>query len=260
MSNNKKNNIVKLKFKPDSGLGERAKIGIIVLRSDQTLEYEFKDLLDVNGVALYHSRIDNDMEISEFTLAKMEKELPRAANLLPPSFNFDVIGYCCTSGTTIIGEEKVSKVIKSVHSEALVTNPLSAGKAALNSLGIKNIGFITPYEPRITLEMRNNFLENGFEIPVTGSFFESDDFVVGRISTDSILESIEKIGSCKECDGVFVSCTNLRVTSLIKDAEDRLGKPVTSSNHALAWHLLRLAGIKDCQENSGSLFLRQLSA
>ena len=256
MSINKINNIVKLKYIPDSGLGERAKIGIIVLRSDQTLEYEFKELLDLNGVALYHSRIDNDMKISEFTLAKMEKELPSAANLLPPSFNFDVIGYCCTSGTTIIGEEKVSKVIKSVHSKALVTNPLSAGKAALSSLGIKNIGFITPYEPRITIEMRKNFLENGFEIPVTGSFFESDDFIVGRISSDSILESIEKIGSSKECDGVFVSCTNLRVASLIKDAEDLLGKPVTSSNHALAWHLLRLSGIKDCQKNYGSLFLR----
>ena len=183
MSINKINNIVKLKYKSDSGLGERAKIGIILLRSDQTLEYEFKEMLDLNGVALYHSRIDNDMEISEITLAKMEKELPRAVNLLPPSFNFDVIGYCCTSGTTIIGEEKVSKVIKSIHSEALITNPLSAGKAALNSLGIKNIGFITPYEPRITLEMRNNFLENGFDVLTIqkNPFATTINFILHRI-------------------------------------------------------------------------------
>jgi maleate cis-trans isomerase len=58
---------------------------------------------------------------------------------------------------------------------------------------------------------------------------------------------------------VFVSCTNLRVASIIETAEARLGKPVTSSNHALAWHLLRLAGIQDCPENFGSLFQVQLN-
>jgi maleate isomerase len=29
---------------------------------------------------------------------------------------------------------------------------------------------------------------------------------------------------------------------------------VTASNHALAWHLLRLAGIPDIVENAGRLF------
>ena len=40
----------------------------------------------------------------------------------------------------------------------------------------------------------------------------------------------------------------------IESAEKYLGKPVTSSNHALAWHLLRLAGILDNSENLGRLF------
>ena len=257
--NRKKNNIVKLFFEHDCGLGERAKIGLIVLRSDQTLEHELRHLLNLDGVAFYHSRIDNEMEINELSLIKMEEELPKAAALLPRSFNFDVIGYCCTSGSTIIGEENVSKKINKVHPNAQITNPLTASKAALKSLGVKRVGFITPYDPQITNEMRKNMLENGLEIPVTGSFFESDDFVVGRISKDSILESIKKIGSRKDCDGVFVSCTNLRVISLIREAESIIGKPVTSSNHALAWHLLRLSGINDTLENLGTLFLRSLS-
>lgn len=257
--NPKKNNIVKLNFENDLGLGERAKIGLIVLRSDQTLEYEFRQIFSLDGVVFYHSRIDNDMGINELSLSKMGDELPKAASLLPRSFNFDVIGYCCTSGSTIIGEETVYKKINKVHPNALITNPLSACKEALKSLGVKRVGFITPYEPYVTNEMRKNLLDSGLEIPVTGSFFESDDFVVGRISEDSILKSILKIGSRKDCDGVFVSCTNLRVVSLIKDAESSIGKPVTSSNHALAWHLLRLSGINDSLENLGKLFLRPLN-
>ena len=253
------NQIIELVHTTDSGLGKRANIGIIVLRTDQTLEYEFRTLLNIEGVTLYHSRIPNEMEITKSSLAKMEADLPVAAALLPASFNFSAIGYGCTSGSTIIGEARVEEAIQSVHPETLTTNPLTACKAALRSLGLKRVALLTPYHPAITKEMQDNLLESGFEIPVTGSFFETDDFIVGRISSESILKSIVKIGASAECDGVFVSCTNLRVASVIEEAEALLGKPVTSSNHALAWHLLRLSGIQDCPENFGSLFQKQLS-
>ena len=253
------NSILELEFKTDTGLGNRANIGIIVLRTDQTLEHEFSNLLNLAGVALYHSRIPNEMEVTKENLANMEKELPVAAALLPALFNFDVIGYGCTSGSTIIGEKNVEKAIQVVHPDVPTSNPLTACKAALQALRVKRVAFLTPYDPGITTTMRDNLLVSGFEIPVTGSFFESDDFVVGRIDPESILEAIEKIGARDDCDGVFVSCTNLRVASIIETAEARLGKPVTSSNHALAWHLLRLAGIQDCPENFGSLFQMQLN-
>ena len=250
--------ILKLKFKTDAGLGCRANIGMIVLSSDQTLEFEFRALLDFEGVALYHARIPNEMDITKETLAKMEADLPIAASLLPGSFNFDVIGYGCTSGTTVIGEDQVEKVIRTVHPGIPVTNPLTACKAAMGALKLKRIAFLTPYEPSITKAMRDNLMEEGFQIPVTASFFESDDFVVGRITSNSILESVKKIGAHGECDGVFVSCTNLRAASVIEPAEEYLGKPVTSSNHALAWHLLRLAGINDTPSNLGRLFHQNL--
>jgi maleate isomerase len=55
-------------------------------------------------------------------------------------------------------------------------------------------------------------------------------------------------------EGVFVSCTSLRVASIVEELEAELGKPVTSSNHALAWHCLRLAGIEDEVPGYGRLF------
>jgi len=67
------NSILELEFKTDTGLGNRANIGIIVLRTDQTLEHEFANLLNLAGVALYHSRIPNEMEVTKENLANMEK-------------------------------------------------------------------------------------------------------------------------------------------------------------------------------------------
>jgi maleate isomerase len=48
----------------------------------------------------------------------------------------------------------------------------------------------------------------------------------------------------------------LRAINIIEKAEKVIGKPITSSNHALAWHLLRLAGINDFQNGYGELFKR----
>jgi maleate isomerase len=41
-------------------------------------------------------------------------------------------------------------------------------------------------------------------------------------------------------------------------AEAAIGKPVIASNQALAWHMMRLAGLKDAPENCGRLFQTSL--
>lgn len=53
----------------------------------------------------------------------------------------------------------------------------------------------------------------------------------------------------------MISCTNLRCLRIIPEVEAQIGKPVLSSNLALAWHMLRLAGgIADPMPEFGRLF------
>lgn len=242
----------------DAGLGARARIGMIVLQSDQTLEHEFATLLRQDGIALYHARIPNEMEVTCDTLRQMEADLPVAAGLLPTSFEFDAIGYCCTSGATMIGEARVDQILRGSHPAAKTSNPITACKAALRALGLKRIALITPYAPDVTVEMRDNLAQAGFAVNAIGSFNQSDDFKVARITSDSILAAIKEVGARPDCDGVFVSCTSLRVLPVIAEAEAHLGKPVLSSNQVTAWHLARLAGVTDSIEAGGSLFTHQL--
>ena len=244
-----------LDFKTDSGLGARARMGLIVLQTDQTIEHELTDLFgDQKDVALYAARIPNAMEVTQETLRQMALDLPRTAALLPPSFGFDVIGYGCTSGATMIGEDRVDTLIREVHPGAKTTNPISACKAAFSALGLRRIALVTPYAVDVTLEMRNNLHEAGFETNAIASFNQSDDFTVARISSESILKAILQISSRSDCDAVFVSCTSLRVMQIIDEAEQQLGKPVISSNQALAWHMMRLAGLNETPAGAGRLF------
>jgi maleate isomerase len=96
-------------------------------------------------------------------------------------------------------------------------------------------------------------------VAVVGSFYEESDLVVGKIDQKSILEAAISVGQVADVDGVFISCTSLRAAGIIAAAENALKKPVTASNHALAWHLLRLAGITDTRNDAGQLFRSQLA-
>ncbi|MEE1559567.1 MAG: hypothetical protein V1245_09170, partial [Arenicellales bacterium] len=57
-----------------------------------------------------------------------------------------------------------------------------------------------------------------------------------------------------EVDAVFLSCTSLRLAGAVTSIEQELDKPVTSSNHALIWHTLRLAGIDEPIGGFGRLY------
>ena len=101
--------------------------------------------------------------------------------------------------------------------------------------------------------MRERLEDSGHRVVAFGSFEESEDCVVAKINEDSILEAIESVAAQAECDAVVVSCTSLRTTGLIKKAEARIGKPVISSNVAMAWHMLTLANLPHPQEQFGKL-------
>ena len=77
---------------------------------------------------------------------------------------------------------------------------------------------------------------------------------MARVSPASIAAGVRSIVGQGECDAVFVSCTSLRVLDIAPELEVELGVPVVSSNMALVWHLLRLAGVDDDLAAFGRLF------
>ncbi|NIS71267.1 MAG: Asp/Glu racemase [Proteobacteria bacterium] len=242
----------------DGGLGERARIGLIVLATDQTIEYEFRTVLNLPGVALYESRLYNAPTITPETLQAMEREIAGATSLILPGVPLDVVAYACTSGAMVIGEATVHARIHEARPEVSCTTPMEATIAAFEALGVHRICLIAPYADEINRRMRSYIQERGFSVPVMGSWNEPDDSKVARISPASIREAVIDLGRADVVEAAFVSCTNLRVVDMVEQIEADLGKPVISSNHALAWHCLRLAGVGDNLPQFGRLFTRPI--
>lgn len=249
------NDLVTLPFETDDGFGARARIGLIVLETDQTIEIEARQV-DLDGVDFYHSRIPMEIEVTPETLTAMEERLPIAAGLLPTEFAFDAIGYGCTSAATLIGTDGVTAAIQKAHPGMACSNPIAATIEAFRALGSQRIAIVTPYTADVTERIVAHFGDAGLDVSAVGSFLESSDLVVARITESSIAAGVRAIAASGDCDAVFVSCTSLRVLGIAEKLEAEIGMPVVSSNIALFWHLLRLAGVTDPLAHFGALGTR----
>lgn len=244
----------RLPFSLDDGIARRAAIGLVVLATDQTIEYEWRKLLACDGVAFYESRIANSPEITPETLAEIDTLIAPGAALIRPGERIDVVAFGCTSASMVLGEEHVCARIREVRPEAACTTPITAARVGLNALGARRIALLTPYVRSINDAMRDYLGARGIEVVRTGSFEHPNDNEVARIDAASVRDAALALGRHDDVEAVFVSCTSLRLVDDVTAIEAQLGKPVLSSNHAMAWHALRLAGVNDAMPQYGRLF------
>jgi maleate isomerase len=225
-----------------------------VLATDQTIEHEFRLMLNLPGVAVFESRIHNDAHIAPDTLRAMEGGIAAATRLILPGLPLDVVGFGCTSAAMVLGEAAIGARIREARPGVTFTTPITGAFAGLRALGARRPAVLTPYSDEVNAGIRAYLERHGFAIAAMGSFREPDDRIVARIAPDSIVAAAEQLVAGSGADALFVSCTSLRLVERVAELEARLGIPATSSNHALGWHSLRLAGVADARPEYGRLF------
>ena len=243
-----------LPFETSQIIGSRARIGLVVLATDYTIEHEMRMLVNLPGVDIYHARIANSPNISPDSLRAMEPLITATAELILPGDTLDVLAYACTSASIVLGTSTVAKNLNAAKPEAKTTNPAFAAFEAFAALGAKRIAVLTPYSKNVNAMVQNSLEDFGFDVPVFGSFNEPHDPTVAAIDSQSLKTGIARITEGQDVDAIFISCTSVRIVADVAAIETELDIPVTSSNHALAWHCLRLAGIDDKQPELGRLF------
>jgi maleate isomerase len=229
-----------MQYDLDQGAGTGLRAGLVVLSTDETMEFETRQVLAGRGVNLMHTRIPFQTDVTPAVLQQMAEALPQAAMLLPQGLHS--IGYGCTSGATVIGPKVIEEIIQRVHPGVPVTNPMTAVITALKTVNAAKIALVTPYVASVTGPMRGYLAQHGIEVVSEISFAQSDDRKVARISEASTRAAMLEAGRAKGVEAVFASCTNLRSFGVIEQVEAALDLPVISSNQALIWHMLLLAG------------------
>jgi maleate isomerase len=128
----------------DQGRHHRAKIGFVLLATEQTIEGDMFQLCP-DGVGLHFTRAWIEDSITVNSLSRHAGDLARAATTLLPDGSLDVICYGCTSGSLVIGEDRVTAELTKGAPYAKSTSLIAAVIAALRAIGAKRIAVATPY-------------------------------------------------------------------------------------------------------------------
>lgn len=232
-------------------------IGLIVLETDELIEPEIDQFFGHLKQRVYHTRIASAPDVTPETLAKMADGMTASAAQLPTGCGISAIGYGCTSGATVIGEERVASFISAAHPGMPASNPMSALLAACKALGIKKLGLLTPYVMNVSQALITHLEASGIQVTEFLTYEQVEETTVARISPASTRDALIQIGQ-GDCDAVFASCTNLRAWEIVDEVEAAINKPMLCSNQVLAWHLLRLSGGTETPQGYGRLFKASL--
>jgi len=239
---------------PDNGPAATAAIGLITLSNDVVIEPELRSFLSgVEGAAVFASRIPLMLKLTPQALRDMEAHIPRAVELIVPDDRLDVMAFGCTSGSMAIGPERVTAAVHRSRPGIPVTDPVSAALKGLKSLGAHRIALLTPYPDAVNEVVANYVGGQGFVIAERASFKQPNDPAIARVPPEAIYQAGLELGR-RDVDALFISCTALRCSSVIERIEQAIGKPVVTSDQALAWDCLRLAGCEAAVEGYGRLF------
>lgn len=198
-------------------------MGLIVLQVDETIEPEFKQAFATHPSPLYVSRIPSGAEVTTATLSAMANDLKVAASLLPKVRKMGVVGYACTSASSVIGSDRVEELVRAGCNTEAVTNPLRAAVACATDLGISRLALLSPYIEEVNTPLRTAFAREGVELPIFGSFGVAEEARVARISTESVVDAAARLGADPSVEGVFISCTNLRTFQALKHVGKKSG-------------------------------------
>jgi maleate isomerase len=134
----------------DASSHSRAWIGYLLLATEQTVQDDVIRLRSP-GVGIHFTRAPIADSITNESLAAQADLLADCAATLLPDDSLDVACYACTSGSLVIGEERVFAELKRGAPGAQAKSLITGVIRALRKLAAKRIVVATPYLDEVNL-------------------------------------------------------------------------------------------------------------
>ena len=231
----------------------RAKLGFILMSTDLAAEGDFFDMVP-NDVAVHITRLKTDDYTTNETLSRHIDFMADAASRIQPDAKPDVISYSCTSGSIVIGEEKIKAEIKKGAPYTIPMTLVTGVVDALNELKINKIVVGTPYLDEINTKEAEFLFNKGFTVIDIQGLNLSTGIEFGKVTPEYWIQFAEEINH-DEAEAIFLSCTNLPALNIVDKLEKKLNKIVLSSNQVLIWDTLQNIRKTEPVNGYGKLFL-----
>lgn len=226
-------------------------IGMLLPSGNLVAERQVRSML-APGVALHSTRLPLTGS-SEAQLRAMIDRLEDAAALLADA-RVDLIAFNCTAVSTFKpdAEGEIARRILSVARGARALTTADALLAALRHLGARRIALVTPYIEPVTRREAAYLAHHGFEVVAEASYGIDANWDMA-CAPAATWHDFTLAHRRDDVDAYLLSCTAIESAEVIEPLEAVLGRPVLTSNQALAWHCQRSAGITAAVPGFGRL-------
>lgn len=232
-------------------------IGLLELSTEVVTTAEIAAFMPGCRYGIYTSRVECADRIDVENLASMESQLERAAELLPAAELLDAIFYACTTGSAVIGPDRVASHIGRIRPGIPVFDPMSAVVAGLAAQNVRRIAIVTPYGSETNGMLAEFLASRGIELVSAITFNLMTGIEMNRLAPrDIYLAALQS--NTTDAEAIFISCTGIRTSPILIDLEREIGKPVIASNQALVWQCCETLGLHRTDMDGGSLFRHRL--
>jgi maleate isomerase len=226
-----------------------AKLGLIAPSWNTVNEYEFQRVLP-ESISCHVTRIKITADDEE-NFARMATEIPAAAQLLAQA-KVDAICYGCLAGGFVEGPGHDLEIVEAI-TDATGIPGVTAAEAAirgLQALKVTRVSVASPYEPWLNEKLKSYLQSFDVEVVAMQGLGTQAHSTFTPEQNAELASEVDRL----EAQAIFISCSNFRTLEIIDRLENKLQKPVLTSNMCSLWRMLRLIGDRRVLPACGRLF------
>ena len=193
----------------DHGTNWRAQLGFIVISTDLVMEENIVRLAP-EGVGTSVTRLKTATECNVESLTAHIDGMAEAASILQPGVPPDVVCYACTSGSIVIGEERVMSEIRRGAPWAEPATLVTGVVNALRCLEARKLVVATPYLDEINVMEAEYLVARGFDVLDIQGLNVEDGEAMGRITRECLRDFALSVDR-PDADAIFFSCGFLQL-------------------------------------------------
>ena len=198
---------------------------------------------DVAGVTAHFSRFRvTEIGLDAAALGQFDASVMVPAAELLADAKVDAIAWNGTSASWL-GIERDHSLCAAItqRTGAPATTSTLACIDAVSSLGVKQVGFVTPYTDDVQARIGEVWKRAGIACHAERHLGLRDNFSFGEVAPSTIAEMIRAVAA-DGADAVVVLCTNLDGAAIAAALEDQLNVAVLDSVAVTLWRTMALAG------------------
>ena len=240
----------------------RGAFAVILPSTNVAVEAEYAQVL-VPGVSWHSGRIlikdpnlDSDDRFDQFMIEIREEIGNAVRSVLTAEPDYMVMGMSSETfwgGKT--GAAKFEAMMKGLSGGLDITTGAQACNAALERVGAKRIGIVTPYQTVGDEQVRAYMTEMGWEVAAIQGLKCPTAKSIADVRPEVLKDAFRKVDG-EDVDALVQAGTNLFCAKVAAEMEEALGKPVIAINTATVWHAYRTHGIHDQLKGFGCLLER----